>query len=518
MRLAARMGKVATVMLVAVVGELSACSTAPPVRQGTAADTYRQEWNQIEHAPQDASARALFRRRSTLIGSENFANLTISLQHARLLETARIGIRAKNAAEAYGLAVRASLMPDAGFADWSLRVGAADAAGNRADGVRDLTKLAQRWPAQLKKVNVDIVDDLANRAPTSEVEKRRRDALLNALYRDSWVADYGVSPSWLWGDLAMDLAESGHLHRAIRVVAHVDAPEPLLNMQIDKRFDALVRSNPKLFDVRAGADREIRVWQAAIARNPRSLDVIVQLTYADLYAARYADAESLIRRVFAKIEQAGSLAALYDDGDTPLNWLYDNLAIALEARQNRDGAASAFRDAADRPENGSQNVSNLINLAQYEADLGNGDVAVDLLHQLPVDSDQMSAFGRMQWYLVQLEASVENGNDPVAQESLAYLRLHQKDALQAYATGLLADNQLDEAASLLKRRLNDPLTRDQALMEIQDYADPPLPPGKTLRLQRLQQVLQRRDVRDVVDRVGRIEHVSLPTFLGVDIS
>ena len=72
-------------------------------------------------------------------------------------------------------------------------------------------------------------------------------------------------------------------------------------------------------------------------------------------------------------------------------------------------------------------------------------------------------------------------------------------------------NDLDGAAALSVRRLNDPQERGDALIALQSYRRPPNRslPHEALLLERLAQVRARDDVRAAVEAVGRIEDVPL---------
>ncbi len=95
--------------------------------------------------------------------------------------------------------------------------------------------------------------------------------------------DSGVS-------LTRDLAERGETARALLVASHIDAPldapRPLLAMRIDKRFDALVLKNPRIFDIHAAAAREVADYRIAVPLNPPSLGVVVGLASAYIDAGR----------------------------------------------------------------------------------------------------------------------------------------------------------------------------------------------------------------------------------------
>lgn len=169
-----------------------------------------------------------------------------------------------------------------------------------------------------------------------------------------------------------------------------------------------------------------------------------------------------------------------------------------------------MRSAAARREHGRPNVGNVINLAQLEADLGHGEEALRVLAELPADGTGMTAYGRMQWHEALLSAAVAKGDSALAARSLEYLHQHQADHLGVYETALVRMKQLDEAATLLIRRLQNPETRRAALLDVQRYRDPPASPATRPLRERWRQVVERPDVREAIAAVGRVLEVPLP--------
>ena len=73
----------------------------------------------------------------------------------------------------------------------------------------------------------------------------------------------------------------------------------------------------------------------------------------------------------------------------------------------------------------------------------------------------------MQIESIRLTVAVERRNDEDAAQALAYLREHREDSPQTLQRALLQAGALDEAEQWLLHRLNDPMHRTAALMEMQ---------------------------------------------------
>lgn len=492
-----------------VAVSLSACSSVPSASDQAARSSYLEAWSAVEHDAKTESKSEEYRRSMELLRSPLLATLPASVRHMLLLRTAAVGVQANDFTGAYRLAVRSTAMAEAASGDWLVRLDAAYFAHYSLDASRSLARLARGWPAELRLVPVSIVRRVAGREPQSAAERQARFDALEALYEARWTDEYGVEPAALWGELVRELAERGELREAVSVAAHVDSPRVMVLLRADKRFDALVREAPARFDVAAAGEREVRDWARAAERFPRKLDALVQLTYALLDVGRYKRAYQITSAILAQVDSA-NLQRLFDDDGTSLNWILDNHARALEGLQDWKGAEWVLRSAADRLEHGERNVSNIINLAQFEADLGRGDEALRVLGELPANAENMAPYGRMQWYDAQLAAAIAKRDTALEAESLAYLAAHRSAALSTYQVALVRANRLSDAAKLLIQRLGDPATRGAALADMQRYQDPPAPQAAQAVRDRWRELAQRPDVQEAVGRVGRMLDVSLP--------
>lgn len=95
------------------------------------------------------------------------------------------------------------------------------------------------------------------------------------------------------------------------------------------------------------------------------------------------------------------------------------------------------------------------------------------------------------------------GDEAEVARQLADIGSHRADSLPAYQQALISANHLDDAARVLISRLQDPSQRIDALMEVQHYAEFPLPPRSREIRRRWQTLIQRQDVREAIDRVGK---------------
>lgn len=492
----------------AVLLGLLGCAAGGARQELTRAE-YEQQWQYSEQDLKAARSAEVYQARLALIESPLFEGLPEEQRHARLLSTGWLGIEQKNFAGAHQLLVRSSGMAGEGAEDWGGRLFAAFDLADLDDATLALTRLAQDWPSRLTGVPSAIVLRTALREAVSQEQQAARFELRLALYHASFKLEYGLAPGGLWGELALDLLQRGRVEEARDIIPSIDAPRAILAMRIDKRFDDLVRLSPTLFDVQAAAQRHIKDYEEAAWRFPRKLDAAVQLSYAYLDAGRYVEAR---RVAIAALCRDAKAAAYEDDAETALNWLLDNYARAAVALGKRSEAETALELARLGTENGQMNVSNVINLGAFYADLGQPDKALRVLAEIGVDDSDtlLSPYGRMLFHGVRQAAAIAKGDARLANRELEYLRAHQTDAIGAYQEALLRAGRLEEAAQLLIARLRDPARSRAALSEIQIYSDPPSLPGAVQLRERRRTVADRPDVRQAVDQIGRIESFPVP--------
>ena len=376
-----------------------------------------------------------------------------------------------------------------------------------------MATIARRWPDAMEGANPRVVMRLALRDPANEAEWTTRFDLLDTLYDDSWKMEFGIEPGAVWGELVRELVLNGESKRALEVAAHIDSPRTVAALRVDKRYSELVATDPQRFDVAAAAERQIEAWQAATQQFPPSLEAVVQLTYAYMDAGQYAEAKRITDAVIAKADAAKNLSDIYQEDDLTgsFNWILDNHAQALVALQDWNDAEQEYRRAAERPEHGHPNVSNILNLAAFYADLNRNDAALAVLARVPTDNSVLSPYGRLQAYAVHLRVALSTRNEAAAKEALGYLREHSADARSTVDFALARANRLDEAAQLLIQRLDDPLQRESALMDVQTYTDPPEPRLVTEARARWKSVVGRKDVQAAILRVGKIESLPIPS-------
>jgi hypothetical protein len=405
---------------------------------------------------------------------------------------------------AYEYLVRATSMPQATIDDWFARLRAADKLEDKADTVSALTVLVQRWPDRVNYLNNDFVFHVIREA------KELRDGsvlpLLQGLYDAHWKLKWDIEPNSSWRDLALGLLEKGQLSQVNAVAAHVTDPYILVAMRADRRFDAVVAANPAQFDIDAGADRAIAVFQAASEAAPRSLELKWRLVGALLSRQHYYAALAASDSVLSDLRSTNFPERLYEDFADQQSTFLEFRATALERLERWDEAVAQMSAASLLTEKYSGNVDQIINLGFLYCSLGRPNEGLSAIGKLTAKT---SASGVMQLEVVRLDAAIQMGDTEQVTRSLNYMRAHRADAPYTYEYALLIANHVDRAAAELIRQLLDKDERQDALLSVQIFASTPATPRDIELEARRRAMIDRPDVQAAIQKVGRVDSYRL---------
>jgi len=307
----------------------------------------------------------------------------------------------------------------------------------------------------------------------------------------------------MWKTLATLLLERNQDERAEEVSKRVADPRALVAMRVDKRFDAIVAKSPERFDIdKAQASRETELSELARA-SPRSLALIKRLVETLTSGRKFDEALALAD---AAIANAAREPGLYEDTDSKITSIKFQRAQVLWLQGKWKRALQAMESSDPPRADGYFNPDQLINLASYYANL---DRPGDALKALAIPFD-LSQLGYIQSATVRLRAALEMGDKAAAARALNYLRHFSANYGGQLQWALIEANELDEAASFLVSRLNEPRRRGEALLSIQDFALPASMRRVSKEwFERRNRLLSLPAVEQAITRLGRREHLNI---------
>ncbi|MBN8736148.1 MAG: hypothetical protein J0H27_07745 [Xanthomonadales bacterium] len=481
----------------ATVPPTQAVKDGPSAAVTDAMELVQRAFEDVRHNNNDAGPEL-----DKALHAQGFAGLPEEVRHETIFMASLIAWETGKYDKAHGLAVQATRFPEADNVAWLTRFSSAFAIKNFGDAAYSLTMFTQRWPAKLGDVVPGAVMQLHYQLKLAHEDETDR-LMLDELFDAGWQIE-GVEPSNLWRDLALKHLQRGEVARATKVALRITSGQVALSMQVDKRFDAITLPHRGAFDVDRLVAAEITATRARMAAHPDQLQPITDLQELFLLTGQYPKVLSISDAVVARTEKREGAKA-YTDFSDRYNWVLDNRSRAFKRQAQWDKAIATEVLAARLPEHGGINVSQSINLGELYAELGQPDNAATAIIQL----GDLSPIGRMQLEGVKLRIAVDRHDEPAASAAMAYLRAHRAEEPDTLQDALLLRGNLDEAAALLIDRLEDPEWRNDALVDMQHYADIIMTPMEKTIHDRWNTVVARPDVQAALQKVGRVETFSI---------
>lgn len=372
--------------------------------------------------------------------------------------------------------------------------------------------LATESPEDVRGIELSFLNRLRRAASQADESGVQNLALHEALARAGYVPPAPYNDDFLRMGHARLLLERGRVDEARERLATVTDIESLVQMRIERLFDPL-REDPAFaarLDLKAAVERDIQRSSATMNANPALMEA-VHLHVSKLFVAQRLDAALALAD--SALARHAADPKSYEDADEYRRWLLNSRGYVLYGLGRSGEGGVALREAAGLTEHGEPNVSNIINYAIYVVDEGRAADAMELLPQI----GEASPYGQSWIEAVRTCAGAQLGDDRERTQGLEYLKAHESDNPAALSRGLLCSNDLDGAAALMIRRLQDSDTRGDALLALQGRTESARD-GRTYRkllLERFAAVRARADVRAAAEAVGRIE--DLPINVGGDI-
>lgn len=402
------------------------------------------------------------------------------------------------AAERQPLFLKATAGLDSPAGPWIARAANSMALNDTGDALFSLESAAERSPESLRRADGALIFSFW-RAFAGEIPSQNR--LLAVLDKADWRPPPMSDPSNLWRTLATRRMAAGDMETARRATARIRSPAILLQMQLDKRFDAIAPTGGWPV-VRQLVTQNLEAAQAAApkAGEPEDPNRIRYMSRMLRYLNRANEAVPLFDPLLA------SPGPVLGDGQDQRAWLLDSLAYALDDAGRIDEAIITMRQATAIPERGSTvNVSQTLNLAGLLAAAGRNQEVLDLLADLDAKRPSLSPPGRMfaAAYRACAYVGLGQGGKARAQFALTSARPIRNDVAFLIAAGCLADT--DAAAKHLIEQLATEDQRGRALVVLSRFLDRPRPTQLDVRVEAmLEQLRGRPDVLTAVAKVGRI--------------
>ncbi|MDH7972607.1 hypothetical protein QH494_10475 [Sphingomonas sp. AR_OL41] len=404
--------------------------------------------------------------------------------------------------DAYRYAVAGTAIEGAPEESWQFRFLIAAQGGMYADAIATIETMARDHPSMLDKMPTRYLYELDNHLiAEGTVAQRRR--LLGVVTSGKYTpVDPMMSPDYFRYRLAALLIEAGDQAGATREMSVVRNPRVWFDANLDPRLRVTL---PRDFDVRRVVEQGLAEMRTLAAQHPDLLGPVVRAAGYLHALGRPQEAVQSLEALHPRIGKPGA----FSDAAEQAAWWWDRLADNYGALGRYDDSDAALRSGAAAEENGSANVSQVINLAGNQLQYSHFADALATIALFDEAKRNVSGFGMMQIQLIRGCARARSGKPADAAAELSYLRAHEKDAPPALTNMLLCLGDLDAAAASFARRLNDPALRVEALRQLSDYDAPPVRLPDDPFTAQLPAIKARPDVQAAIAHAGGARRIHL---------
>jgi tetratricopeptide (TPR) repeat protein len=324
-----------------------------------------------------------------------------------------------------------------------------------------------------------------------DLHRRLLVVLLGPAYKpdESWVSLDGLRVEYA----ALLLADGDRAGATAMIRAVVD-PYAFTEVSVDERFRDML---PRGFDERAMAERMLARTRDFVAAHPDVLAPLLDAAALLRRLGRPQQSLDLLESVGGRLRGEGTP---FTDAAANTAWWWDGMARSYRMLGRFEDGVAALARGAEFGEGNRPNVSQAINLAGAQIEMGRPREALKTLAVFE-DGRDASPYGKMALRFVRGCASARTGDTAAAAADLAYVRAHEKDGRAVLGDLLLCMGDLDGAAANFIRRLDDPASRVRMLLQLSDYPPLPQPPADPLAAG-LAALKARPDVQAAIARAG----------------
>ena len=363
-------------------------------------------------------------------------------------------------------------------------------------------------PGQFHTPSCDvIVSMLLWPSKGQRLSEQDRLGLLLSLHHRGWIAeDAAFNPDPLWQNLALSLLQTHQDQEALAVVHDIADPYDVIEMRVDNDEAALVRLDPTWFEPREAMARSLEQLRARAAAEPDRVVWLVVIALTLSQAGDDAQALSVLDDALSR--DASHAKPGFSDMDQLRRAVLATRGYALYGLGRTDEAIASMTLAVRWREDFHDNAPAKLVLAGFYDLLGRPADALAAISDVQLGA--VSAHDAMARAEARAAAYAQLGDRNGLDKAMAYGREHAAASVKLYQRMLLDADDEDGAAAEYIARLQDPLQRQSALAELQDWRPPPgvAPFAVEIERRRLK-VRGRPDVQAAIARVGRIERFDL---------
>lgn len=312
-------------------------------------------------------------------------------------------------------------------------------------------------------------------------------------------------PDSLWFDLLLAHVERGETAKARSVIVRLNDPVLVAALYYDKRFERFATTIPAGGFSLAMA-RELEWARKLVNDFPRELRAVNRLASTLTRFGHFEESLATVDAAIAAVNDAEDASTLFDDVEDELPWLHDERGRLLMRLGRHEESLTAMVAARDTSTEG---VSHDLNLGNAYILHGDPEAALEALQA--IKPARQTPYGHMveQWVIACASSLV--GDEAKVAEALGFLLENADDGQAVLQEALFCTNDLDAAAALLVKRLEDPDTRSDVLDSLQRYEEKRNPTEMERLLDgRFDAVREYPEVQATIAKYGKVIEWPLP--------
>ncbi|MFT4089242.1 MAG: hypothetical protein QM645_00825 [Asticcacaulis sp.] len=332
---------------------------------------------------------------------------------------------------------------------------------------------------------------------------QRQKQLMEAIRASGYVSDnVSADPNAIWFDLFKVYVHEGDEARAWALMPFADS-QSVLRMRIEHAYAPYLKALPKEGDYSYALEQDLLLKRKAYAEAPDDPDALIDLSYELIRIGRLEEAETLLTGAIERRE-----AVQTEQADDYIPWFYGLRALTHNLSGDLVAAENDYRHAM-QVNSDANNPFYVIGLASFYSEHGRNDEAAELIATL--ETADMEIIDQVWVASIVACMPLKQGRDEAFEAARATLAAHAWEDIFISAYGLLCAGDEAVLAGLIIEGLDNPLTREKALLYVQTYKPFPHASHKVVKIfERQKGVLARPDVRAAIERYGVIE--TLPVY------
>lgn len=344
-----------------------------------------------------------------------------------------------------------------------------------------------------------------NFAVSKDADKARRERMAEALATIGWPGSRDAETRDFFRLAAAEAKlKRGDIPGAAAIATRIDAPGPLIELLVDRRFDqAFTPSADRTHLIRSALAREDKLSLEALTAAPGNLNAMLRRAQFLRSVGRDAEVLPLVQPLTSdmdQVEQSGSKAF----------WIVNEAAYSLVSLGRGDDAVELMDRLLKIDIESNPDLINMsINKGAILNELGMHEDAFRHVSEIEISQAKYASPFGMMWIAANAACALAAEDKPEEARSwLNRLKDKSEDNRAAATMAMLCLDDLDSAEELLLKRLSED-DRSTILVGLQKYEIS----GKSsamspLTAARWELLLQRPRVKAAIEKVGRI--ISIP--------